>query len=108
MTYFLGMEPQASPVDAFSVSEPYIRKHDFEAEVIASQSREWAQHALRNEDLDIYLYLLLLEYGRIIDDNRDSIGYGGDGSELDHFDDQHPFSPAIPNIVNPPLNTDEQ
>lgn len=108
MTYFLGLEPQASPVDAFSVSEPYIRKHDFEAEVIASQSREWAQHALRNEDLDIYLYLLLLEYGRIIDDNRDSIGYGGDGSELDHFDNQHPFSPAIPNIVNPPLNTDEQ
>ncbi|KGO50406.1 Lipopolysaccharide-modifying protein [Penicillium expansum] len=109
MTYFLGLDPQASPVDAFTISEPYIQKHDFEAEVIASQSREWAQHALRNEDLDIYLYLLLLEYGRIIDDNRDSIGYSGDGSELDHFDDQHPFSPAIPNIVNPaPPNTDEQ
>ncbi|CAI7644905.1 unnamed protein product [Penicillium crustosum] len=108
MTYFLGLEPQASPADAFSVSEPYIQKHDFEAEVIASRSREWAQHALRSEDLDIYLYLLLLEYGRIIDDNRDSIGYGGDGSELDHFDDQYPFAPAIPNIVNPPLNTDEQ
>jgi hypothetical protein len=109
MTYFLGLEPQTPPEDAFSVSEPYIRKHDFEAEVIASQSREWAQHALRNEDLDIYLYLLLLEYGRIIDDNRDSIGYSGDGSELDHFDDQYPFSPAIPNIVNPPPpNADEE
>ncbi|KAJ5284449.1 hypothetical protein N7505_002429 [Penicillium chrysogenum] len=109
MTYFLGLEPQTPPEDAFSVSEPYIRKHDFEAEVIASQSREWAQHALRNEDLDIYLYLLLLEYGRIIDDNRDSIGYSGDGSELDHFDDQYPFSPAIPNIINPPPpNADEE
>ncbi|KAJ6181134.1 hypothetical protein N7519_011595 [Penicillium mononematosum] len=109
MTYFLGLEPQTPPEDAFSISEPYIRKHDFEAEVIASQSREWAQHALRNEDLDIYLYLLLLEYGRIIDDNRDSIGYSGDGSELDHFDDQYPFSPAIPNIVNPPPpNADEE
>ncbi|KAJ5480368.1 hypothetical protein N7530_005877 [Penicillium desertorum] len=108
MTYFLGLEPQTPPEDAFSISEPYVRKHDFEAEVIASQSREWAQHALRNEDLDIYLYLLLLEYGRIIDDNRDSIGYSGDGSELDHFDDQYPFSPAIPDIINPPPNTDEE
>jgi hypothetical protein len=32
-----------------------------------------------------------------------------DGSELDHFDDQYPFSPAIPNIVNPPPpNADEE
>jgi hypothetical protein len=108
MTYFIGLEPQASPVDAFSISAPYIQNHDFEAEVIAAQSREWAHHALRNEDLDIYLYLLLLEYGRIIDDNRDVIGYSGDGSELDQFDDQYPFSPAIQDIVNPPLDTHEQ
>ncbi|KAJ5793963.1 Lipopolysaccharide-modifying protein [Penicillium paradoxum] len=102
MTYFLGLDSQASLDDPFSVSEPYIQEHDFEANVIASQSREWAQNALRDEDLDIYLYLLLLEYGRIIDDNRDSIGYSGDGNELDHFDEQYPFPPAIPNIVNPP------
>lgn len=102
MTYFLGLNPQASPDDAFSSGGPYIREHDFEAEVIASQSREWAHHALRNADLDIYLHLLLLEYGRIIDDNRDTIGYSGDGSELDHFDAQYPFSPPIPDIVNPP------
>lgn len=34
----------------------------------------------------IYVYRLLLEYGRIIDDNRDRIGYSGDGSELDNYD----------------------
>ena len=34
----------------------------------------------------IYMYRLLLEYGRIIDDNRDRIGYSGDGSELDNYD----------------------
>ena len=28
------------------------------------------------------MFRLLLEYGRIIDDNRDRIGYSGDGSEL--------------------------
>ena len=34
----------------------------------------------------IYMFRLLLEYGRIIDDNRDRIGYSGDGSELDKYD----------------------
>lgn len=29
------------------------------------------------------MYRLLLEYGRIIDDDRDNIGYPGDGSEVD-------------------------
>lgn len=102
MTYFIGLGPQASTENSSPTSEPYIQSHDFEAEVIAAQSRQWAQHVLRNEDLDIYLYLLLLEYGRIIDDNRDIIGYSGDGSELDQFDEQYPFSPVLKDIVNPP------
>lgn len=37
------------------------------------------------------MYRLLLEYGRLIDDHRDAIGYGGDGSELATFDEEHPF-----------------
>ena len=32
------------------------------------------------------MYRLLLEYARIIDDNRDRIGYSGDGSELNFWD----------------------
>ena len=32
------------------------------------------------------MFRLLLEYGRVIDDNRDRIGYSGDGSELDKYD----------------------
>ena len=36
--------------------------------------------------VQIYMYRLLLEYARIIDDNRDRIGYAGDGSELDKAD----------------------
>lgn len=32
------------------------------------------------------MYRLLLEYARITDDNRDRIGYAGDGSELDKYD----------------------
>ncbi len=39
----------------------------------------------------IYMFRLLLEYGRIIDDNRDRIGYSGDGSELDKYDGASPL-----------------
>ncbi|KAJ5204360.1 CAZyme family GT90 [Penicillium cinerascens] len=98
MTYFIGLHPSASE-DPFPNHGPYVPRHDFEAEVIAAQSREWAHAALRDADLDIYLYLLLLEYGRIIDDNRDSIGYSGDGSELDHFDERYPFPPTLEPLV---------
>jgi len=34
----------------------------------------------------VYMFRLLIEYARIIDDNRDRIGYSGDGSELDKSD----------------------
>lgn len=42
----------------------------------------------------IYTYRLLIEYARIIDDNRDRIGYSGDGSELDKYDSKLPSSGA--------------
>ena len=32
------------------------------------------------------MFRLLIEYARIVDDNRDRIGYSGDGSELDNYD----------------------
>ncbi|CAK4032336.1 glycosyltransferase family 90 [Lecanosticta acicola] len=44
---------------------------------IAEEGRDWAFKALRNEDLEVWLFRLLLEYGRVIDDNRALIGYSG-------------------------------
>ena len=32
------------------------------------------------------MFRLLIEYARVIDDNRDRIGYAGDGNELDKYD----------------------
>lgn len=61
---------------------------------IAHQGRDWAGRVLRNEDLEVWLFRLLLEwapllvvyasfgadfwhrYGRLVDDHRPSIGYG--------------------------------
>ena len=47
------------------------------AERLAEQGREWAGQSLRNEDLEVYYFRLLLEYGRLIDDARYEIGFDG-------------------------------
>ncbi|KXJ94526.1 glycosyltransferase family 90 protein [Microdochium bolleyi] len=46
-----------------------------EAERLALQQREWANKVLRHEDMEVWFFRLLLEYGRVIDDNRNDIGY---------------------------------
>ncbi|KAI9758346.1 MAG: hypothetical protein M4579_003085 [Chaenotheca gracillima] len=43
---------------------------------LALQGRDWADKVLRNEDIEAWFFRLLLEYGRVIDDDRESIGYG--------------------------------
>ena len=48
-----------------------------EGEKIAEEGREWAGKVLRKEDMEIYMFRLLLEWGRLTDDNRDRIGYSG-------------------------------
>lgn len=45
------------------------------AHEIAESGREWAQKALRPVDMQIYAFRLLLEWARIIDDDRDKLGF---------------------------------
>ena len=53
-------------------------KGDVEAgERIAEAGREWAGRVLRKEDMEIYMFRLLLEWGRLTDDRRDEIGFAG-------------------------------
>ncbi|GLA44257.1 capsule-associated protein CAP1 [Aspergillus niger] len=42
---------------------------------LAEQGREWAQKALRSEDMEVWFFRLLLEYGRLVDDNRHYLGF---------------------------------
>ncbi|KXT11496.1 hypothetical protein AC579_2418 [Pseudocercospora musae] len=44
---------------------------------VAEAGRDWARKALRNEDFEVWFFRLLLEYGRVVDDDRDKIGYSG-------------------------------
>ncbi|KAL7813882.1 glycosyltransferase family 90 protein [Trichoderma aethiopicum] len=45
------------------------------ARKIAEQGREWAQRALRKEDMQVYMFRLLLEWGRITHDERERLGF---------------------------------
>ncbi|KAF4551576.1 Hypothetical protein D9617_13g100770 [Elsinoe fawcettii] len=45
------------------------------AERLAEQGRMWAEKTLRNEDFEVWFFRLLLEYARVIDDERENIGY---------------------------------
>ncbi|NJR31300.1 hypothetical protein HC762_00705 [bacterium] len=90
LTYFIGYgKPGAQRVegDDYANGDVYMPSHELEGKQIARQGRDWARKVLRNEDAEVYLFRLLLEYGRVIDDNRDRIGFSGEGSKLDKFDD---------------------
>ncbi|KAK3341320.1 glycosyltransferase family 90 protein [Lasiosphaeria hispida] len=42
---------------------------------IAEQGRRWANTAIRRDDMETYLFRLLLEWGRVVDDRREQIGF---------------------------------
>ncbi|KAF4555970.1 Hypothetical protein D9617_2g059360 [Elsinoe fawcettii] len=67
LVYFMGW-PGAD-------STPEMRGHEEEGETIAEAGREWAGTALRKEDMEIYMFRLLLEWGRLTDDRREEIGF---------------------------------
>jgi len=57
-------------------NRPWLMEpHDEDGEAIALQGQEWANQVLRKEDMEIYMFRLLLEFGRLTDDARDSVAY---------------------------------
>ncbi|KAF2151268.1 glycosyltransferase family 90 protein [Myriangium duriaei CBS 260.36] len=42
---------------------------------IADRGRQWAEKVLRKEDMEVYMFRLLLEWGRLTDDRRGEIGF---------------------------------
>ncbi|KAJ5495385.1 hypothetical protein N7539_000501 [Penicillium diatomitis] len=45
------------------------------AKTIGEDGQTWAARALRKDDMEVYMFRLLLEYARVQDDNRESLGY---------------------------------
>lgn len=52
--------------------------HDKAAEKIAMEGKEWAEKVLRKEDMQVYVLRLLLEYARVLDDDREKLGWVDD------------------------------
>lgn len=70
-------------LDYFGIMEYFIgyqgrNAHDKTAEKIAMEGKEWAEKVLRKEDMSIYVLRLLLEYARVMDESRDSMGWVDD------------------------------
>lgn len=42
---------------------------------MAEESREWAGKVLRNVDMEVYMFRLMLEYARVVDEAREVIGF---------------------------------
>ncbi|KAH9905578.1 glycosyltransferase family 90 protein [Xylariomycetidae sp. FL2044] len=65
MEYFMGYENA-------------VPGHDEAARRIAMDGKEWAEKVLRKEDMQIYIFRLLLEYARLCDDRREKMGWADD------------------------------
>ena len=75
--YYSGSR-QFRPIDKEAA---FVAAHELEAQAIADEGKDWLYKTMRSEDMEIYYYRLLLEYGRVIRDERETLGYSGDGSE---------------------------
>lgn len=63
--------------DIYAVLE-YFLSHDREAESIATEGKAWAEKVFRRADMKLYVWRLLLEYARVLDDKRDNLAFVGD------------------------------
>lgn len=71
MAYFIGLKDRGPLNGRPQMTEG--RKED--ARWIAEQGRKWADKAIRREDMEVYMFRLLLEWGRVVDENRDNLGF---------------------------------
>ncbi|KAI4761993.1 hypothetical protein E4T52_05831 [Aureobasidium sp. EXF-3400] len=75
LVYFMGLEGKVQG------KQVMLPAHDKQAEYIAEAGREWSNKVLRKEDMEIYMFRLLLEWGRITDDKRDELGLSVEEAE---------------------------
>jgi hypothetical protein len=73
LTYFLGLQKRDGRRMNGREVEMAARQED--GKWIAEEGKRWAEKALRREDKEVYLFRLLLEWGRVVDDHRDEIGF---------------------------------
>lgn len=71
LAYFTGLKEKGLINGRAVPMAPRIE----DAKWITQEGRQWAAKAIRQEDAQIYMFRLLLEWGRVINEKRDDIGF---------------------------------
>jgi hypothetical protein len=75
--WFSGDENKQGGNEGPSKSGNGASEGERKAREIAQRSTVWHDKVLRNVDFEVWFFRLLLEYGRVVDDGREEIGYPG-------------------------------
>ncbi|VTO87845.1 unnamed protein product [Fusarium graminearum] len=70
LTYFTGTHNKAH----INGRDTDMKAQTKDAAWIAQQGAKWAKEALGEKDREVYLFRLMLEWARLVDDKRDDIG----------------------------------
>jgi len=73
LAYFTGLSEKGLAKVNGKVFEQWGRPDN--AKWIAQEGRSFASRALRREDMEVYLFRLLLEWARLVSDDRDKMGF---------------------------------
>ncbi|KAH7000044.1 hypothetical protein EDB80DRAFT_766345 [Ilyonectria destructans] len=73
-SYFTGTTKRAE----VNGRDTKMTQRSNDAKWIALQGKKWAEKVLGEKDMEVYLFRLLLEWGRLVDDKRDEIGFRTD------------------------------
>jgi hypothetical protein len=69
LEFFFGIKtPELEITGNTTKQAVYLKDHDKLAQEIAKAGADWAARVLRREDMEIYVYRLLLEYGSILNE----------------------------------------
>ena len=69
LAYFMGIEGEVKGREA------RMKKRGGDALAIAREGRKRAELMMGEKDAEVYFFRLLLEWGRLVDDNREHLGY---------------------------------
>ncbi|RDA90029.1 hypothetical protein CP533_1957 [Ophiocordyceps camponoti-saundersi (nom. inval.)] len=74
-SYFTGTKDRPK----LNGRETQMKGREGDGEWISRRGQKWAEQALSKKDMEVYLFRLLLEWGRLIDDQRGGMEYRRDG-----------------------------
>ncbi|RDA87115.1 hypothetical protein CP532_0153 [Ophiocordyceps camponoti-leonardi (nom. inval.)] len=73
-SYFTGTKDRPK----LNGRETQMKGRDDDGEWISRRGQKWAEQALSKKDMEVYLFRLLLEWGRLVDDRRGEMEYQRD------------------------------